>query len=51
MTFCEHRELQEELKLHPSGSSVDKGVLILDTPSTPIDGEEVDDEDESDDED
>jgi hypothetical protein len=40
VTFCEHGELQEELELRPSGSNVDKGVLILDTPPTSIDGED-----------
>jgi hypothetical protein len=48
VTFCEHGELQEELELRPSGSNVDKGVLILDTPPTSIDGEEIDGEDDSD---
>jgi hypothetical protein len=40
VTFCEHGELQEELELRPSGSNVDKGMLILDTPPTSIDGED-----------
>jgi hypothetical protein len=43
--------LQEELELRPSGSNVDKGVLILDTPPTSIDGEEGHGEDDSDSED
>jgi hypothetical protein len=51
VTFCEYGDLQEELELHPSGSNVDKGVLILDTPPTSIDGEEVDGEDDSNSED
>jgi hypothetical protein len=51
VTFCEHGELQEELELCPSGSNVDKEVLILDTPPTSIDGEEVDGEDDNDSED
>jgi hypothetical protein len=51
VTFCEHGELQEELELRPSGSNVDKGVLILDTPPTSIDGDEGDGEEDSDSED
>jgi hypothetical protein len=51
VTFCEHGELQEELELCPSGSNVDKGVLILDTPPTSIDGDKGDGEDDSDSED
>jgi hypothetical protein len=51
VTFCEHGDLQEELELHPSGSNVDKGVLILETPPTSIDGEEDDSEDDSNSED
>jgi hypothetical protein len=47
VTFCEHGDLQEELELRPSGSNMVKGVLILDTPPTSIDGEEVDGEDDS----
>jgi hypothetical protein len=51
VTFCEHGELQEELELRPSGSNVDKGVLILDTSPTSIDGREGDGKDDSDSED
>ena len=51
MIFCEHGELQKELELGPSGSNVDKQLVILDTPPTSIDGEQVDHEDESDGED
>ena len=49
--FCEHGELQKELELGPSGSNMDKQVVILDTPPTSIDGEQIDREDESDGED
>ena len=51
VNFCEHGELHEELELRPSGSNVDKGVLILDTTPTSMDGEEADDEHERDGED
>ena len=49
VTFCEHGESHEELEPCPSGSIVDKGVLIVDTPPTPLNDKEVDDEHESDD--
>ena len=49
--FCEHGELQKELELSPSGSNMDKQVVILGTPPTSIDGEQIDREDESDGED
>ena len=43
VTFCEHGE-SHELESRPRGSIVDKGMLIVDTPLTPLNGEEVDDE-------
>ena len=51
VNFCEHGELHEELESCPSGSNVDKGVLIVDTTPTSMDDKEVDDEHESDGED
>jgi hypothetical protein len=41
----------QELELCPSTSNVDNGVLLLYTPPTSINGEEVDGEDDSDSED